>query len=86
MIINPDSKTSNSLGRSTRQAVKCDINVVMNGLVVWENPELIFSRLLFCIYCIYTIIGKYQEELGVICVAFVQKALIGPSEVVYMAV
>lgn len=44
LIINPDSKTSNSLGRNMRQAVQCDVNVVMNGSVVLKNPELIFSK------------------------------------------
>lgn len=62
LIINPDSKTSNSLGRSMRQAFKCDINVVMNGLVVWANPEHIFSKIQLDV--ILHLYGYYREIAG----------------------
>lgn len=62
LIINPDSKTSNSLGRSMRQAVKCDVNVVMNGLVVLKNPELIFSKVQLEVVVLH--LYKYYREIA----------------------
>lgn len=43
LIINNDSKISNSPGRS-RRPVRLDLDVVMAGLFGWKKQELGFSK------------------------------------------
>lgn len=44
LIINHDSKILKSLGRSKRQSVNIDVNMVMNGLVGQGNQMLNFHK------------------------------------------
>lgn len=44
LLINYDSQDFNSLGRTKRQSINVDINIVMNGFLGWENQDFSFSK------------------------------------------
>lgn len=45
-----------------RQAVKCGVNVVMNGVVVLENPELIFIKIQLEVVVLH--LYRYYREIA----------------------